>query len=264
MQVGILAVELPARPDRCFMPTDASVVCWELLDASDPLLADVRRLYESTLAPAERIPWEWLQRAVARRVAWRPGLYCPHLLVAAARAASGQLGPVNGFVYGGHVPVYGGYGCYLGVEEAARRRGVATRLLEQFFREVAVDAGAEGTGLPFVIWESRRPEADAPPATWDLWAARLRLFTRVGGLWLEGVDFLAPDFAARGPPVPLQLFLKPVDEPTESFDADRLSAVVRGLHRNIYLQDEDSPLVRATLPPGCRPQLCPAAAARRR
>jgi GNAT superfamily N-acetyltransferase len=237
------------------MPKPDGLVCWELLDAADPALDAVRRLYESTQAPGERIPWEWLQRSAARRIAWRPGLYCPHLIAAALRDGSAQIGPVIGFAYGGHVPNFGGYICYLGVEPSVRRRGVGTRLFEQFFRLLAVDAGAEGTSLPFVIWESRQPELEPPPATRELWNARRKLFARVGGLWVKGVNFLTPDFEGNGPPVPLQLFLKPIDEPAEAFDADRLRAVIKGLHRTIYRQPDDSPLVRATLPPELAPRL---------
>lgn len=239
------------------MPDRNDLACWELLDTDDSLFASVRKLYESTQSPGERIPWEWLQRSVARRVTWRPGAYCPHLIVTADRGGES----INGFAYGGHVPGYGGYACYLGVEPSERRRGAGTRLFEQFFRLLAVDAGAEGTPLPFVIWESRRPQAGSPPASWTLWAARLRLFERVGGLWIEGVDFLAPDFEGDGPPVALQLFIKPVEEPAGSFGAKRLRAVVRGLHERIYRQNEDSDLVRRTLPPGAAPRLRPAAAA---
>ncbi len=245
------------------MPTHDELVCWEILDASDALLADVRQLYESTQAPHERIPWDWLQRSVGRRAAWRPGQWCPHLLVAASRN-DGEIGPISGFAYGGHFPGYGGYVCYLGVQPLHRRRGIGARLFEQFFRVLAVDAAAEGVRLPFVIWESRRPDADAPESDRELWAARLRLFARVGGLWIEGVNFLSPDFEGDGSPVSLQLFLKPVDEPRESFDVERLKTVVRGLHRNVYRQDDDSSLMRETLPPDCRPQLRPASAAERR
>jgi GNAT superfamily N-acetyltransferase len=243
------------------MPVAETVACWELIDTSDPLLGEVRKLYEATQAQAERIPWEWLQRSVARRAAWRPGDRCPHLLVAAARHADGKLGPAAGFAYGAHIPGYGGYLCYLGVAPASRRLGVATRLFEHFFRLLAVDAGTEGTGLPFVIWESRRPDPGAPPAALDLWSARLLLFDRVGGRWVEGVDFLSPDFEGDGPPVPLQLFVKPVDVPAEAFDADRLVEVVRGLQSNVYRMGDDSPLARRGLPSGARPRLRPATAA---
>jgi hypothetical protein len=240
------------------MKAYAELVCWELLDTNDALLGDVRLLYESTQATNERIPWEWLLRSISRRTAWRPGQSCPHLLVTANRENSGQLGPINGFAYGGHFPSFGGYVCYLGVGPEVRRRGVGTRLFEQFFRMLAVDAAAEGIRLPFVIWESHKPEDNAANSEWERWAARLRLFSRVGGQWIEGVDFLSPDFLGVGTPVALQLFLKPVDEPPESFDADRLRAVVRGLHRNVYRQDDDSDLIRESLPPGCEPRLRPA------
>lgn len=238
--------------------SDAKPICWELLDPTDALLDDVQRLYETTQAPDERIPWEWLLRSVARRATWRPGQWSPHLLVTANRDGDRKPGPINGFAYGGHYPGFGGYVCYLGVGPAARRQGIGRRLFEQFFRRLAVDAGAESSWLPFVIWESHRPEDDGSPSEWALWQARLHLFSRVGAYWIKGVDFLSPDFQNDGAPVSLQLFLKPVEETLESFDSARLKAIVRGLHRSIYRQDEDSPLVQDSLPPGCEPELRPA------
>ena len=74
--------------------------------------------------------------------------------------------------------------------------GVGTRLFDQFFRQMAVDAGELGASLPFVIWESHRPGPTATAADWDIWAARTKLFDRVGGQWVEGVNFYAPNFAA--------------------------------------------------------------------
>jgi hypothetical protein len=132
------------------------------------------------------------------------------------------------------------------------------RLLD-LFRE---DADAVGEPLPFVIWESHRPDPSAPPGEWEMWRARLRLFERVGGRWIEGVNFLAPDFARRGgPPVVLQLFLIPVDEREASFDVEALRDVVAGLHQNVYGRGKGDPLFDRTLPPGCRPRLRPAAEA---
>ncbi len=136
-----------------------------------------------------------------------------------------------GYVYGALIPNYGGYLCYIGVADWARRIGVGSRLFDQFFRQMSVDAGEHGAPLPFVIWESHRPKLDAPATEWDLWAARTKLFDRVGGQWVEGVDFLSPNFASEeenAPPVPLQLFVKPMSEPAGAFDADRLKQVSRG------------------------------------
>jgi len=235
-----------------------NLTCFELLDPCDSLLPEVQQLYERTQAPEERIPWEWLGRSVERRSQWRPGRWCPHLLVTVPRR-DGDLGPVTGFAYGGHIPGFGGYICYLGVDPEARKQGAGTRLFEQTFRILAVDAAAEGQPLPFAVWESHRPEADAPASAWDLWTARVRLFDRVGGLWVEGVDFLSPNFRDEdGPPVALQLFVKPMDLPASAFDAERLRRVVGGLHERVYRNQPGEALYDGTLPPGCLPRLAPA------
>jgi GNAT superfamily N-acetyltransferase len=238
------------------------VVCWEALDPDDPAVDQARRVYEATLEPAERIPWDWIAGAVAGREAWRPGAWSPHLLLAAPRRRS-WAGRVLGFAYGAHVPDYGGYACYLGVDPHHRGRGTGTRLLRLLFRVLTVDALCEGTELPFVVWESQAPGADATGEERRLWEARLRLFERVGAWWVAGLTFYAPNFARRAEgPVPLQLFLVPMDTPAEEWDADALRGVAAGLLRRVYGRREGDRLFERTLPPDCRPSLRPVSALR--
>jgi GNAT superfamily N-acetyltransferase len=237
------------------------IICWEALDPGDASLEQARQLYEATLDPAERIPWRWIAGAVSSRAEWRPGGWSPHLLLAAPRRKRGGPGPVVGFAYGAHVAEYGGYACYLGVDPGERRRGVGTRLLRLLIQVFRVDAGCEGTALPFVVWESRQPPDGAREEQWDLWRARLRLFERVGAWWIAGLTFMAPSFT-RGPEraVPLQLFLVPGDAAPDDFDADRLREVAAGLMRRVYGREAGDPLYDETLPLACRPTLQPIAA----
>jgi GNAT superfamily N-acetyltransferase len=238
------------------------VVCWEALDPDDPAVDQARRLYKATLEPAERIPWDWVAGAVAGRAAWRPGTWSPHLLLAAPRSRS-RAGRVLGFAYGAHVPDYGGYACYLGVDPHHRGRGTGTRLLRLLIEVLKVDALCEGTALPFVVWESRAPGADATGEERGLWEARLRLFERVGAWWVAGLTFYAPNFARRSEdPVPLQLFLVPIDTPAGEWDADRLRGVATGLLLRVYGRREGDRLFERTLPPDCRPTLRPVSALR--
>jgi GNAT superfamily N-acetyltransferase len=230
------------------------VLCREALDPAEQALEEARRLYEQTQAPAERIPWEWIAGAVAGRTAWRPGRWSPHLLLASARRGRG----LAGFAYGIHLPGYGGYAAYLGVEPRQRRRGVGTRLLNVLTRVLQVDAACEGAPLPFVVWESRRPEGGAPAEERELWRARLRLFARAGAWWVSGLTLLALDFLRRGgPAVPLQLFLIPVDTPAGRFGPDELRRVAAGLLQGVYRRRPGDPLFEGTLPPDCRPTLRP-------
>src|SRR5690242_15515927 len=97
------------------------VICWEALDPDDPALAGARRLYETAIDAAERIPWAWLESAVRGRHEWRPGAWAPHLLLAGERG-----GPVAALAYGAHVPDFGGYACYLAVEARRRRHGLGS------------------------------------------------------------------------------------------------------------------------------------------
>src|SRR5262245_60896848 len=132
----------------------AEVICWEVAGPAAADLARARRLYEATQPADERIPWEWVERAVTRRWAWRPGRWSPRLFLA------GRRGPGRaalGFVYGLHLPDYGGYMSYVGVLPAQRGRGVAARLVEALTCAFRLDAACEGPPLPFVVWESRAP-----------------------------------------------------------------------------------------------------------
>lgn len=238
------------------------IVVWEAFDASDAMTKAASQLYEQTLAANERIPWIWIEKSVESRTKTKPGGWTKHLLLAAPEGRTDDPASLAGYVYGALIPGYGGYLCYIGVADWARRMGVGTRLFDQFFRQMSVDAGETGSSLPFVIWESHKPESDAPTTDWDLWSARTKLFDRVGGLWVEGVDFQAPNMADDedpvAPPVPMQLFLKPMGESAGAFDVDRLKQVIGGLHHEVYRNEPGSVLYERTLPASCLPRLRPA------
>ena len=207
-------------------------------------------LYESILDEDERIPWEWLARTPDRRRNWRPGQRRPHLVVAIRRDEPDR--PV-GFGYGVFLPGYGGYVCYLGVDPAARGHGIGARLFEFLFELIADAARKSESPLPFVVWESHRPTDPA------LWAARLRVFDRVGGCWVRGIELHTPNYMRDGaPPVRLQIFLRPWDEPAGSLGVERLREVVGGLYHEIYHIPPDDPLFQATFGGAVNPRLVPA------
>jgi GNAT superfamily N-acetyltransferase len=210
----------------------SDVICWEALDAADKALEQVRQLYEITQAEDERVPWEWIERGVTGRASWRRGRWATHLLLAAPRSRQASI---VGFALGIYLPGYAGYLSYIGVAPRQRGRGIGTQLIRVLTHLLQADAACAGTDLPFVIWESRRPAADASEADQALWAARMRLFERVGALWVAGIDFLAANYYRRGaPPIPQELFLLPVDRPAGQFDAAALRAATAGLLRALY------------------------------
>ena len=234
--------------------------CWEALDVDDPILDQAKCLYEQTQAADERIPWEWIARSVANRKTWRPGRWSPHLLLSTPADEPDRL---VGFAVGAYVPGLGGYVSYLGVDPAARGAGIAGRLFGQLFRHFAVDAGTQGVGLPLVVWESRRPSPDAPEAQQRNWQARIRSFAKTNAHWLAGVTLLTPNYGAladeTADPIPLEVFLVPLDEPAESFTAPRLREVIRSMYRGIYRRDPDTdPLALRTLAGMTHPTLRPA------
>jgi len=225
-------------------------VCREILDVNDPILPAVQALYERTLDEDERIPWEWLARTPERRLAWTPGRRRPHLVIATPKDEPDR--PV-GFGYGVFLPGYGGYVCYLGVDAATRGRGTGTQLFRFLFRLIESAARLSAVPLPFIIWESHRPVDSG------LWAARLRVFDKVGGLWARGIELHTPNYMrADAPPVRLQIFLRPGDEPAESLRGERLREAVLGLYDQIYRITPDDPLYQATVAGTVNPRLVPA------
>lgn len=216
------------------------------------------RLYEQTLTPDERIPWVWIENTLMNRE--RPighqTEWMKHLILAAPEGRTNDPDALAGYVYGAFIPGYGGYLCYIGVADWARRLGVGTALFEAFFEAMRADSEAIGVPLPFVIWESHRPEFGDE----NLWVARTRLFDRVGGYWVEGVDFLSPNFACDDDmaSVPLQLFVKPEEELASDFGSHRLRDMIAGLHEQVYRNQPGDPLFDGSLKQECEPQLVPA------
>jgi len=236
--------------DQHVTPAAAETVCREILETDDPVLLAARALYESTLDEAERIPWQWLASTPERRSNWQPGRRRPHLIV--ATPAEEPNHPV-GFGYGAFLPGYGGYVCYLGVDPRARGRGIGTQLFQFLFRLINSAARISAVPLPFIIWESHKPDDAA------LWAARLRLFEKVGGLAIGGVQMLTPNYMQPDAgPVPLHLFIRPWGDTATEFDADRLRGAVNGLYDQIYHVSPDDPLRRDTLEGMVNPRLVPA------
>ncbi|OWK36675.1 GNAT family N-acetyltransferase [Fimbriiglobus ruber] len=241
------------------------IFCFEAFDVTDPLVQSAERLYEQTQHPDERIPWGWIARSIKGRATWRPGTWGKHLLVATPEEHANDPAHLAGFAYGAHLPGYGGYVSYIGVADAARRRGVGTRLFGQMFKVLAADAGAADEPLPFVVWESHKPGPGSTEADWKLWEARVRLFDRVGGLWVDGLELQTPNYASEnGPPVSLQLFVKPIDTLVVGFDEEKVKDIAAGLLERVYRARPGDPMYDATLPPGCHPRLRPAKDAARR
>lgn len=227
-------------------------VCWEILQATDSVLTQVRNLYQSTQKIEEQIPWEWIEGSISRKQNWEPGRWNPHLLV----TAENENSPITGFIYGGFMPGFGGYVTYLGVDPLARKHGLGTLLFEQMFSRFQEDARQENGPLSFVLWESCRPEWNAPESDWKIWTARMKLFHRVGGFWMAGLDLLSPNYIEEeSDPITLQLFLKPVDSRLPEFDSTRLKEIALGLQQKIYHLGSEDPLVTGTFPPGCLPQM---------
>jgi ribosomal protein S18 acetylase RimI-like enzyme len=238
--------------------TTPNLLLWEALDADDAVLEQVRQLYEATQEPDEQIPWKWIAGATLARKRWRPGAWAPHLVLAGTRLGK-RAQSVLGFTYGVHLPGYGGYLSYIGVDPARRRGGAGRRLVEVLVRLFQVDACCEGGELPFVVWESR-PPAPGDEAGRRGWEARLGLWQRAGAWWVSGLTFHAVNYHRRkAPPVPLQLFLLPVARPAAEFGAGELRQVAGGLLNEVYRRGPGEVHYDLTLPPDCRPALRPVA-----
>ncbi|QEL15659.1 GNAT family N-acetyltransferase [Limnoglobus roseus] len=214
----------------------SKVYCWEPTELGTPVLAAAERLYEGTIAAGERIPWMWIERAAGEKNVRRPTGWMKHLILATAGPNFDDPEALLGYAYGAFIPGFGGYICYVGVSEKARKQGVGSRLFESMFTAFAADATYAGESLPFVIWESHRPTADEGEAAHRLWNARVRAFEKVGGLWVEGLELITPDYDNEDPTasVPLQLFVKPIGDSVASFTAPRLRTIAKELMEKVY------------------------------
>ncbi len=212
------------------------IVCWEPTELGTPILDAARSLYERTIDADERIPWMWIERAVGERHLRRPTGWAKHLLLASEGPDVDDPRSLVGYAYGAFIPGFGGYLCYVGVAESARRLGVGSRLFDSLTKTFAADAALAGESLPFVLWESYRPTAHDSESLHRLWAARSRTFERAGGFWVDGIELATPDYDDPDPlaEVPLQLFVKPVDESIGSFTPERLSEIAEQLLEKVY------------------------------
>lgn len=214
-----------------------ATICFrEVINENDPILKSVRKLYERTLSSSERIPWDWL----ATFVQPVPSLQRRSYLIVAMRAGGKTGQQLLGFVTGTYQPRFGGYLSYVAVHSKARGRGIAPSLYRALIRRMRKSASALGRSIPCLMWDSRPPSPSDNAEVRANWENRLRLFKKVGGRWIEGVQFTSPNYLLpRSGDVPLEFFLKPVDDTVEDFAGPRLRRVVRGLLRNIYQLDID-------------------------
>jgi hypothetical protein len=189
------------------------------------------------LGPAERIPWTWITSAIPQNTRI-PRQY--HVLVAQRDTAT-DVGPVYGFVVGMRMQK-GGYLSYVAVDPRARGRGVGAMLYRGLIRKLRRSAHAAGREFPFLLWDSRPPSPADGPEVRDNWTSRLALFKKIGGYWIDGVQFTSPNWLnPRAGDVPLEFFLRPVDDDRADFNEGRLRRIVRGLLKNIYHLDMDGP-----------------------
>lgn len=220
-------------PSWCPMRT-ATTSFREIVDPLDPTLRGIRGLYERSISPSERIPWAWLAGSVAA-MPWH--LRRSHLI--AAQRATGR-DRLLGFVTGSYLPHYGGYLSYVAVDPRARGRGVGAMLYRALIRRLRKSADLLDRELPCLVWDSRPPSPSDGVAARENWESRLRLFKKVGGYWIEGIQFTSPNYLRpQAGDVPLEFFLKPVDESAAAFTEGRLRRIVRGLLKRIYHLDVD-------------------------
>ena len=134
-------------PFMCPMTTNIAIHCWEPTLADHAILPRAQMLYERALDADERIPWAWIERGLIEPEP-ADGSWRKHLIL--ARAGD----DIAGLVYGAYLPGFGGYLCYVAVDDRFRQHGVATQLYREFFHAMRRDAAALGEPLPFVLWES--------------------------------------------------------------------------------------------------------------
>ncbi|MFL5330589.1 MAG: GNAT family N-acetyltransferase [Gemmataceae bacterium] len=214
----------------------ATINCREVLRATDPVLNRVRDIYETSFHSSERIPWDWLTWSLT--AAWPHGRKT-HMLTARRTTASGRTQTL-GFIVASFLPRLGGYISYVAVDPRARGRGVGAFLYKSAIRRLRRTAHESGLRMPCLIWDSRPPSPSDPVEVRENWESRLHLFKKIGGQWIEGVQFTSPNFLnPRAGDVPLEFFLKPVEASAERFSDARIRRVIHGLLSRVYRLDPE-------------------------
>src|SRR5437879_13537036 len=80
--------------ERCFVYFD-KIVCWEPTSVNDPMIPAAGRLYEETLAPNERIPWDWIEQSVGQEI--KSGSWIRHLILAAPEGQTDNPASLAGY-----------------------------------------------------------------------------------------------------------------------------------------------------------------------
>ena len=231
--------------------------CKDVLIPTSRQFAAARRLYETTLAADERIPWNWLERAVKGKAVGARGSWCRHLILA---TPPGRPEEVAGYLFGTYMPGFAGYVSYMGVDDRYRGRGIGSSLYHAAFATFEKDAALVDERCPFTLWESRPPEGHEDPA---VWAARSKLFDKIGGYWADGLDLWAPNYEVEYEPLPYQVFVKPMARPAEDFSPGRIRRLAHDHYRRTYDQRPGDDLYARTLAHRPRPRLRPARCATR-
>lgn len=194
-----------------------------------------------------------MERGLDRNVHLLAGRWRSFLLVSTTESSPDEAA---GFLMGAYVPQLGGYASYVGVRPEARRGGHAAELFETFFDSVRHHARETGQPLPLTVWESHRPGPSAGEAERSVWAARTRLFDRLGAHRIDGLKLFAPNYTDRdAADVELELFVRPHDEPAESLDARRLREVAAAVYGRVYRLGPQDARVQAVNSPRCTPRL---------
>lgn len=231
------------------------IECKHVLMPTPRQLAVTRRLYESTLAADERIPWHVLERSI--RMPSHRGLWSRHLILA---YPAHDPDAVAGYLFGIYLPGFGGYVSYMGVDSRRRGEGIGAKLYQTAFDTFARCALLMNEPCPMTVWESRPPEDGESSG---VWTARAKLFDKIGGYWADGLDLWAPNYELSFEPLPYQLFVKPMAEPAKEFSPGRIRRVAHDLYRRVYHQEPGDELYARSLAHRPRPRLRPARQAAR-
>ena len=107
------------------------IVCWEPVNVNDPMVQAAGRLYEETLAPNERIPWDWIEHSVGQEI--KPGSWTRHLILAAPEGRTHNPSELAGYVYGAFLP---GYQATALAEPESKHRGVGIAAIDHIVGNV--------------------------------------------------------------------------------------------------------------------------------
>lgn len=213
----------------------------EVVSPADPAIAAIKRIYESSFPPEQRVDDDLFDALLEDRVSdTGPKDEIGCLLVAVS--GDSVLGFACGYLYltSDVAAVYLGYLLYLAVDTKLRGGGVGSKLYQAVSAILQTAVEQRDGVLAGLIFEVERPEL-ASGQDRLIRKRRLAFYQRFGAAVVPGINYVMPPVGPGMPSAPMHLMFQPIERQWEARDLCRL------FYKIVYGYDDSHPLVRQAL-----------------